>query len=698
VAEADEDPLLGKVLLGKLEVIRLLGAGGMGAVYEVVHRITRHHRALKVLHADFAKDAEVVARFLREASVAGTLNSAHVVETFDAGQLEDGSPYVLMEMLEGETLADLLERGAVAPARIAQLLHAACEGLAAAHDAGIVHRDIKPENLFVARDGEGSERLKILDFGISKFARPDDEQSVRLTQTGRVLGTPLYMSPEQASAQSDLDARTDVYSLGVILYEALAGRPPFLAETLPALVIQIHTGDFPPLADLAPHAPPGLRAVVERAMARDREARYADGRALAAALAPFAGEGEGAAVALASTMASMPPPGRGDAETNRGVAFAETAASLPPPSSGGAGLATGPLSPPGAEAPGDAPSSAAAGAPDAERSEAAAPSARGSAAGGASDAPSHAGGDHGPSAAGAPDARSDAGDAPAAAAADAPGSRGGEAGPAASEAGRAGPRAARAPDAGAGAAAAEPAGGATTGELIVPSRSRLPVALGAAAAAVAVLVGGWALFGGDEEPSEPPRPEAPTTEASERPEPPRAAEVPAAAGGREDGAGATGDSSPAEAGAEAEGEAASGGAGSGGAEASSGGASSGGAASGEAASGEGRAAGGAPANDRAAAEPAAGGETAVAATEGDAAGASGRPRAGRGSTGRATTGAAGRAAGRTRSGRRSNGAASSGSASSPEGRTGSAGRRGATSAPSGGRSGAPRLDRDNPFE
>ncbi|HJL16134.1 MAG TPA: serine/threonine-protein kinase [Sandaracinaceae bacterium LLY-WYZ-13_1] len=472
---AESDDLVGEVLLGKLEVVRLLGAGGMGAVYEVVHRITRHHRALKVLHADFAQDAEVVARFLREASVAGTLNSPHVVETFDAGQLEDGSPYVLMEMLEGETLADLLEGRRVAPGRIAQLIHAAAEGLAAAHDAGIVHRDIKPENLFVTRGTDGEAKLKILDFGISKFARPEDEHAPRLTQTGRVLGTPLYMSPEQASGDASLDARTDVYSLGVILYEALAGRPPFVAETLPALVIQIHTGDCPPIDDLATHAPPALREVVRRAMARDRDERYADGRTLAAALEPFVAVDAEASVGLARTMASIPP--RASMGTQPTLARDE-------------GASTGPLRADGSEGPTADPALA---------SPSAAGAASTSAAGAAS-----------PSAA---CATSTPGDGPAPGASTT--SEGASGAAVGDEAGASGAGGGSTADGSGGDSAAD--GGPSRGgrprdpalaaetprSTVVPARSsRLPMILGAAALVVVATGGAFFAFGGGDGPGD----------------------------------------------------------------------------------------------------------------------------------------------------------------------------------------------------
>jgi serine/threonine protein kinase len=291
----DEFPTLppGTLIAGKLRLIRTLGAGGMGVVYEVEHEITKHHRALKVLHAYAAEQPGVVERFLREASAAGRVGNAHVAETFDAGTLDSGEPYLLMELLDGETLDQLLQRsGPLDPGLLCNLIHQACEGVQAAHDAGIIHRDLKPENLMiVARDG--APFVKILDFGISKF---DAERtgSLKLTTEGLVMGTPYYMSPEQVVGSSTIDARTDIYALGVILYECATAVRPFDAQTVQHLAILIHQGKPVPLATRRAALPSAFYDIVHRAMAADREQRFESARALAAALAPLRGRVSGA--------------------------------------------------------------------------------------------------------------------------------------------------------------------------------------------------------------------------------------------------------------------------------------------------------------------------------------------------------------------------------------------------------------------
>lgn len=279
--------LTGRVLMNKLRVERLLGEGGMGAVYEVEHLITRHRRALKVMHGTLAANADTIARFIREAGVAGTLRTPYVVETFDAGQLDDGSPYVLMELLSGRPLSAVFESPVPVPAgRLVGLVCQVLEGLAVAHRAGIVHRDIKPDNVFVAEDERGLERVRILDFGISKFTQGAPDLQGTLTSEGTMMGTPYYMSPEQALGVKTLDARSDIYSVGVMLYEGLARRRPYEAETLTALVLKIHHGEHVPIAQAVPGLPRSLAETVERALSVDPTRRFGSAEEMLAALVP----------------------------------------------------------------------------------------------------------------------------------------------------------------------------------------------------------------------------------------------------------------------------------------------------------------------------------------------------------------------------------------------------------------------------
>ena len=281
-----EAPAPGTIVGGKFKILRRLGVGGMGAVYEIEHVFTHHRRALKLLHREVASHPAIVERFLREASAAGRIGNPHIVETFDAGTLDSGEPYLVMELLNGQELSQLIRtRGRLPIDVLSHILRQACNGIQAAHDAGVVHRDLKPDNLFVC-EREGRPFVKILDFGISKFD-PTLTGDHAMTREGSVLGTPYYMPPEQVRGATDLDARADIYALGVIAYEAASGRRPFDADTLPHLALLIHEGSPTPLRELCPDAPTAFCGVVEHAMATKREARIATARALASALEPF---------------------------------------------------------------------------------------------------------------------------------------------------------------------------------------------------------------------------------------------------------------------------------------------------------------------------------------------------------------------------------------------------------------------------
>ena len=232
-------PQPGDVLAGKYRVERVLGSGGMGVVVAAMHLTLQERVALKFLLPEGAKKEETVTRFLREARAAAKIKSEHVARVSDVGTLESGAPYLVMEYLDGSDLSALLRRDGPLPPRDAvEYVLQACEALAEAHAVGIVHRDLKPANLFLARHAGGAPRIKVLDFGISKLtardpSMPPDDPS--MTRTRAWLGSPLYMSPEQMRSARDVDTRTDIWALGVILYELLSGKPPFDGETFPEL-------------------------------------------------------------------------------------------------------------------------------------------------------------------------------------------------------------------------------------------------------------------------------------------------------------------------------------------------------------------------------------------------------------------------------------------------------------------------------
>ena len=280
---------IGEILAGKYRVERLLGVGAMGVVVAATHVDLLELRAIKFMLPSMLGDVEGVERFLREARAVSKLRSRHVAAVYDVGRLETGAPFIVMEHLEGSDLKTVLDqRRVLAPGEAAAYVSEACEALAEAHAAGIIHRDIKPANLFLATRAGSPEAIKVLDFGIAKMAAGPGATAMEMTRTKEILGTPLYMSPEQMRSMRSTDARSDVWSLGVILYRALTGKVPFDGETLTEVCIAV-LGDTPvrPSA-LRPDLPVGLDAVILGCLEKDPARRIGSAAELATALAPFA--------------------------------------------------------------------------------------------------------------------------------------------------------------------------------------------------------------------------------------------------------------------------------------------------------------------------------------------------------------------------------------------------------------------------
>lgn len=324
---------LGEVIRGRYELMRVLGIGGMGTVFEATDRQTGKTLAVKVLSTRHALKKTAVQRFLRETRAAAAIQHPNVCAVFESGTTEGDTPYFVMERLHGETLADRIAKRRKLPYdQAVGIMAQVLAGLDAAHRVGVIHRDVKPENIFlVEREGSATVPIaKVFDFGVAKavgpLARPDpddEDDDHDLTRTGMVMGTPCYMAPEQARGDRGFDARVDVFASGVILYEVLAGRRPFSAPTHNALLLEILTATPTPLRNARRDMPPELEAIVARAMARSRSARYPSADAFRRDLVAFS-------VALAQrTLVNRTKSGAGISGA------APSASSVPAPDKGG---------------------------------------------------------------------------------------------------------------------------------------------------------------------------------------------------------------------------------------------------------------------------------------------------------------------------------------------------------------------------
>ncbi len=309
-------PQPGEVLDGKYQIERLLGEGGMGAVAKATHLLRRAPVALKFMSPSVMMLTGAVERFINEGVAASQIDSDHVVKVYDVGQLPTGAPYLVMEYLEGQDLSDLLLREGTPGLPVVRAVHFTLQilrGLQIAHQANIVHRDMKPSNCFVVRKDGEDDFVKLLDFGISKVQQPGGGN---ITRTNSALGTPLYMSPEQARSPKDVDRRSDIFSVGVILYELLTGQTPFHSESgeFTEILFKIFTQDPPFIGTLRPDLPDELCAAIHKALARSPDDRYATAFDMAEGIAPWADERSTQVMVRSRAvqqghMSQLPPPG-----------------------------------------------------------------------------------------------------------------------------------------------------------------------------------------------------------------------------------------------------------------------------------------------------------------------------------------------------------------------------------------------------
>ncbi len=284
--------ITGAMLAGKYRIEHVLGEGGMGVVVAATNEALRQRVAIKLLRSGALANAKALGRFEREARAAASLRSNHVARVLDVGKLEDGRPYMVMEYLEGQDLGDVIDRVGDMPVHEAvDYVLQACEAIAEAHAAGIIHRDLKPKNLFLSRTVDGRPLVKVLDFGISKME--DAAEDMSLTRTTEIIGSPSYMSPEQLRASKGVDVRTDIWALGVILFELLTKKLPFQALTVTELVAVVLTEPVPDLSVDRPDVPQALTDAIHRCLAKKREDRFASVADLVRTIAPFGSPDDG---------------------------------------------------------------------------------------------------------------------------------------------------------------------------------------------------------------------------------------------------------------------------------------------------------------------------------------------------------------------------------------------------------------------
>ena len=331
------------MIADKYRLERLLGSGGMGIVFAAMHLELEQLVAVKLLRTESSSDDAAVSRFLFEARATARLHGPHVARVLDLGRLRAGSPFLVMELLEGQNLQEsLAQNGALTSSDAVDIILEASEALAEAHRAGLVHRDLKPANLFASRDAYGDPSIKVLDFGISKSLLPRGDGDMGLTDSRAIVGSPVYMSPEQMQSARDVDHRTDIWALGSVLFELLTGRPVWNGTSLSELCAQIARDECPRVTDLCPGLSLDLAAIVSRCLQKKPALRYQHVADLALSLSPFASARGRAAVvrvlqlsgrtsndAVRTTLASRPgsyiaPPDSGNVQPTVSASVAVT--------------------------------------------------------------------------------------------------------------------------------------------------------------------------------------------------------------------------------------------------------------------------------------------------------------------------------------------------------------------------------------